>query len=277
MPSLNLSATQAPPAPSSPGPGAFPERSPVFLPKEHGSWSLAFEPLALGLLAAPSPAGGALATAALAGFFLRRPLKVALAPGSAVRRRDARETVVMLSALAVAGLFESLVFGGLTALWPLLLAAPFGGLFVHFDARNDSRAAGAELAGSAAFAFLPAAFATLAGWPWRAALALAALALARSVPAVLTVRACLRLGRRRSADVLTPLAAAILALGVLGYLAAQPLVPRLAVGLAALLLLRTVFFVTPLRPAWPARRVGLIEAVLGVIYVGTLVLAYRLS
>lgn len=51
----------------------------VFLPKEHGSWSLALEPLALGLLVAPSLAGGALAGAVLAGFFARRPLKAALA------------------------------------------------------------------------------------------------------------------------------------------------------------------------------------------------------
>jgi hypothetical protein len=50
----------------------------LILPKEHGSWSLALEPLALGLLAAPSLAGGPLAIAAIAGFFLRRPLKILL-------------------------------------------------------------------------------------------------------------------------------------------------------------------------------------------------------
>jgi hypothetical protein len=40
----------------------------VILPKEHGSWSLALEPIALGLLVAPSWAGGSLAVAVLAGF-----------------------------------------------------------------------------------------------------------------------------------------------------------------------------------------------------------------
>ena len=54
-----------------------PRRGAVFLPREHGSWSLALEPLALGLLVVPSAAGAALAAAALAGFFARRPLKAA--------------------------------------------------------------------------------------------------------------------------------------------------------------------------------------------------------
>ena len=39
------------------------------LPNEHGSWSLALEPLALGLLVAPSAAGAALGLAAACGFF----------------------------------------------------------------------------------------------------------------------------------------------------------------------------------------------------------------
>ncbi|MGH8022300.1 MAG: YwiC-like family protein [Limisphaerales bacterium] len=45
-------------------------------PKEHGSWFLALEPVALGMLAAPSGAGAALAVAASSGFLLRRPLKI---------------------------------------------------------------------------------------------------------------------------------------------------------------------------------------------------------
>ena len=233
------------------------------------------EPLALGLLAAPSPAGAALALAALAGFFARRPLKAALAPEFTARRRTARKTVVMLSALAVAGLFETLVLDGVTALWPVLLAAPLGGLFVHFDRQNESRAAAAELAGSATFALLPAVFATLAGWSWPAALALAALALARSVPTVLTVRTCLRLAKGQKADARWPLAAGAVALGVIGALASHRLVPGLSVGLVALLLLRTGFFVTSLRPAWPASRIGMIEAAIGVLYVGVLAFAYH--
>jgi len=271
MPGLDPSATLRqllPPAAGTPAPA-------IFLPREHGSWSLVLEPLTLGLLVAPSSAGAALALAALAGFFARRPLKAALAPEFTARRRAARETVVMFSALAVAGLFETLVLGGATALWPLLLAAPLGGMFVHFDRQNESRAAAAELAGSATFALLPAVFATLAGWSWPTALALAALALARSVPTVLTVRTCLRLGKGQKPDIRRPVTAAAVALGLIGALASRRLVPGLSVGLVALLLLRTGFFVTALRPGWPAKRIGMIEAAIGALYVGITAFAYH--
>jgi hypothetical protein len=275
---LIVDPTAALPQPPRPTPRvvAGPPQSTVFLPKEHGSWSMAIEPLALGLLVAPTPAGTALATAALAGFFARRPLKLALAPEYTARRQVARETMVMFSAFAMAGLFETLVLGGVTALWPLLLAVPLGGLFAWFDLQNDSRAAAAELAGSAAFALLPATLATLAGWPWPAAFALSALALARSVPTVLTVRTGLRLGKNQPVNVAAPLAVGVLAVGVIGTLAWRHLVPLVAVVLVVLLLIRTVFFVSPLRPVWPARRLGMLEAALGVVYVGLLGLAFHL-
>lgn len=250
--------------------------SATFLPKEHGSWSLALEPIALGLLVAPGPAGAALATAAFAGFFARRPLKAALAPAATERRHAARITLVLLATLAAAGLFEALVLGGLIALWPLLFAAPFAAMFVNFDSQNDSRAAAAELAGSATFAFLPAAFATLAGWTPDAALALAAVALARGVPTVLTVRAYLRSGKGEAAGTLVPIPVAGVAVILLFVLAQKQLVPWLAAGFATFLLVRSAWLVSSLRPVWPARRVGLIEAVLGGLYVGGLALAYRL-
>ena len=251
--------------------GALPAT--VFLPKEHGSWSLALEPLALGLFATPSPAGAVLAIAALAGFFARRPLKAVLAPDSG-RPSAAVPALLLLSALALAGLGEAMVLGGLAALWPLLLAAPLGGLFVWFDRQNESRAAAAELAGSATFALLPAAFATLVGRAWPAALA--RIALARSGPTVLTVRTYLRLGKGQPVDVTVPLAAGVLSVGVITALAWRHLVPQIAVVLVGLLLICTVFFVTSFRPDWPARRVGLTEAVLGVLYVGILGFACHL-
>ena len=79
------------------------------------------------------------------------------------------------------------------------------GLFAWFDAQNGSRAAAAEVAGSAAFALVPAALATLAGWSAGPALALAGLALTRSVPTVLTVRNSLRLSKGEPAAFLLPL------------------------------------------------------------------------
>jgi hypothetical protein len=243
----------------------------IFLPREHGSWFLVLEPLALGLLLAPSWAGGALAAATLAGFFARRPLKPAFSPVHSLRRRVARETLLMWSALAVAGLFEAVVLGGATALWPLAPAALLGGWFLSLELQGENRAAEAELAGSAACAFVPAASATLAGASLTTALVLAILALARSVPAVLVVRASLRGRREGGAAWILPGLASLLAAGVLAALAGRHLIPPVAVGLGGLLLLRAAWLLSPLRPAWPARRIGQAEGVLGVLYIVLLV------
>lgn len=247
----------------------------LLLPKEHGSWSLAFEPVALGLLVAPSGAGAALALAGAAGFFLRRPLKLAVTlPADDPRRAAARPWVTILLLAAVSGLAGAARLGTFTALWPLVLAAPCGLLFVWFDLRQGMREAEAEFAGSAAFAVLTAAFATLAGWAAPAALALAAVMLARSVPTVVTVRTFLRLGKGRPASPWPALGSAGVALVLIAALAHRGLVPVAAVIVAAALGLRTVWLVTRLRPDWPARRVGILEAVLGVVMLAALAVAY---
>lgn len=255
-------------------PSAVHPAAPVFLPKEHGSWSLALEPLALGLLVAPSWAGGALAGAVLAGFFARRPLKAAVAVANSPRRIVAREIVMMWSALAVAGLFEAAVLAPWTAFWPLLPAAVLGAVFVWFDAQGDSRAAAAEVAGSAAFAFVPAAIATLAGLPAVTALALVVLALARSVPTVLVVRTCLRLAKGALAARAVPLQVSAAALAALVVLGTKGLVPVVAVVFGAILFARALWLLGPWRPAWSAKRIGMMEAVLGLIYVGLLAVAW---
>lgn len=248
----------------------------LLLPKEHGSWSLAFEPLALGLLVAPSIAGLGLAVAMTAGFFLRRPLKLAATlRHTEPRRAAACNWAVLLAVVALAGLIFAVDASSAQSLWPLLLAAPFGAVFLVLDLRNDMRAAAAELAGSAAFAILPAAFATLAGWSTGAALALAAIMLTRSVPTVLTVRSYLRLTKGEATAAWLPLAASGLGLGLLAVLAAQGIAPWLAAFVAALLLARSIVLVTPLRPRWTARRVGVSEAVLGLVCLTSLALAYN--
>jgi hypothetical protein len=241
-------------------------RATVFLPKEHGSWSLALEPLALGLLVAPSWAGGALAGAVLAGFFARRPLKASFAAGDPIRRRESREVLVMWGALALAGLFEAGVLGGWGALWPLLPAAALGLVFAHWDGQGEGRSSVAELAGSAAFALVPAALVTLAGGSPLVALTLAALVLARSIPAVVTVRHYLRAAKGAASSPAWPvLASGVAAAGLLGLVLAGA-APRVAAVLGAALFVRTIWLTGPWRPAWPARRIGQAEAMLGLVY-----------
>ncbi|HEY8995588.1 MAG TPA: YwiC-like family protein [Lacunisphaera sp.] len=246
----------------------------VFLPKEHGSWSLALEPLALGLLVAPSWAGGAFAVAALAGFFARRPCKALAAP-VATRRRGVGSAVAVFSVVAAGALAIVLVLGGVTALWPLLLAAPLAALFAWFDAQNGSRAAAAEVAGSAAFAIMPAVAATLAGWSAWSALAFAGLALTRSVPTVLAVRCSLRRAKGETSRFTLPVLAAGVAAGAVSVLGAFRFVPAWAVVPPWVLFARTLWFARPSCPARPARSVGVFEAFLGLFYVGAIAAAYH--
>jgi hypothetical protein len=247
----------------------------LLLPKEHGSWSLAFEPVVLGLLVAPSGAGGALAAAVAAGFFTRRPLKLACTlPASDPRRAIAGGLAVVGAVLASAALLVCAILGGWRELWPLLLAAPFGAAFLWFDLRNEMREAEAELAGSIAFALTPAAFAILAGWTPAPALALAGLTLARSVPTVLVVRTYLRINKGQPFSLVAPLVTATVALLFIVMLGWQQLVPPVAVALGLVFWLRGCWLVTAFRPAWTARRVGMIEAVLGSLQVGLLAVVY---
>jgi hypothetical protein len=277
----------------------------LVLPREHGSWSLALEPVALGLLVAPSRAGAWLALAAVAVFFLRRPLKLTFTtPADDPRRLAAARWAAAFAALALLALSLTLAPGtalsllssaqppephganeqqavrtlvGLHALWPLLLAAPLGIAFLVFDLRGEARAGEAELCGSLAFAWLPATFATLAGWSDGPALALAVLMMARSAPTVLTVRTALRLAKGRDANAWVALGAAGAFLIGVALLQIDGLVPLAAVFVVGLLTLRSAWLLSRFAPAWSARRIGINEAILGVIFLAVLALAYRVG
>ena len=247
----------------------------ILLPKEHGSWSLAFEPLLLGFLVVPSRPGLCLALAVIAGFFTRRPLKLTLTlPAGDGRCSPARGWTILFGAVALAGLAGAGFLGGVPALWPLLLCVPFGALFLWFDLRNEMREAEAELCGSAAFALVPAALATLGGWSAPAALGLAALMLTRSLPTVLTVRTYLRQAKGLPAHPVGALASAGGAFALVAGLGWLTVVPAAGGLLAAGLLLRSAIFLSALRPVWTAKRVGLLEAVVGLVYLGGLAAAY---
>ncbi len=245
------------------------------LPKEHGSWSLALEPVAFGLLVAPSAAGGALAVAALAGFFLRRPLRLALRG-----RLDARQveplilSLLVLSTLALGGLLLAAKFGGVEKLWPLLPAALAGLVFVWADSRNEAREGVAEVAGAVAFGLLPAAFAALAGWNVNQLLALTAMSLTRSVPTVLTVRTCLRLSKGKDFSATPSVVAVMIGIVLMAWLASQHLAPWVATVFAVVFAMRTMWLLL-WRPRITVRNIGFTEAVLGALMVLLLSMTWK--
>lgn len=281
----------------------------LVLPREHGSWSLALEPIALGLLVAPTRAGAWLALAAAAAFLTRRPLKLSLTtPAPDPRRPTAARWTFLLTALALVALTVAIgaieqqishasaalpggaealganeqqwsgraaAQGTLIQLGPLLLAVPFGAAFLWFDLRGEMRETEAELCGSLTFALLPMTFATLAGWSAVPALALAAAMIGRSAPTVLTVRAFLRRVKGQRAAVGPALSAAGGGGAVLVFLWRMELVPATVAAFAAIFALRSAWLLSRWAPRWSARRIGTLEAVLGVAFLGALTFAYR--
>lgn len=252
----------------------FREAAKLVLPKEHGSWSLALEPLALGMLVAPSAAGGALAFAAVAVFFLRRPLKLLSSGKPDPRIPLASGVVIALSTLAAASLFLAVVFGGTKNLWPLIPAAMAGIGFAWFDSRNEGREGAAEMCGAMAFAVLPATFAKLAGWSVTESAAIAIVMLVRSVPTVSFVRTYLRRNKGHAISPAPAFVAAGLGWFLTAWLVFMHLAPWPAVALAAFLAARA-FWVLAGNRRFSAKKIGMIELAFGIVMVLTLAVTWK--
>lgn len=245
----------------------------VVWPKEHGSWSLALEPVALGLLAAPSAGGGALAVAIIAAFFARRPLRIGIHDACAGRRDAARRAAVACGIVATVAWFGALMAAGV-AWWPWLLpSAAAGAFFLYFDLRQSSREIHAEVSGAIAFAWLTAVMGAISGRSANVAAALGLVMLARTVPTVLTIRAVLR--GRKSGEYRFALPTGASVAGVI-IAAMSADVPRTAVVLLAAFAVRAAVWLVYPRPGLRASTVGMIEAALGAAFVLAVGIAWRL-
>ena len=164
---------------------------PLAIPVEHGAWGFLLEPIVLGLLIAPSPAGGLIGLGGLAVFLLRHPLKLAMHDW--MHRRYPR-TAVCEALVAMYGLAALVTFGAAfsRALIPLFFAVPFGAIQFVYDYRRQNRSLIAELCGAIAPASLVASIVLAAGQTPAVAASLSALMLARAIPSVLYVRSILR-------------------------------------------------------------------------------------
>ncbi|MGZ5435948.1 MAG: YwiC-like family protein [Pyrinomonadaceae bacterium] len=213
---------------------------PIALPVEHGGWSLLLEPVALGLLLAPSPTGILISVAAVGLFLARHPYKLAVRDwqtGRRGRRALLAERFALLY-LLVALLAGSLAVktGGIAFLLPLTFAVPIAIAQLALDSVGRSRSLIAELAGAAATGSLATAVALSGGWPRATALALWVIMAARSVPTILYLRARLRLMRQKPASRSLPVIAHMAALSAIVGLSVLALAPWLA-GVAMLFLL----------------------------------------
>jgi hypothetical protein len=124
----------------------------VAVPAEHGGWGLTAEPVLLGLLVAPSVAGGCLGLAAVVTFVAHTPLRVALVDRH--RHRDLERTrlarrVLLIELAAVAALVAVAARTASAAFWwPAVVAVPLVIVALWFDTRSRSRRLAPELAGT---------------------------------------------------------------------------------------------------------------------------------
>jgi hypothetical protein len=160
----------------------------VVVPSEHGGWGLTLEPALLGLLVAPSVAGGALAVAAFLAFVIRTPLKLVLVDRRRHREleRDqlARRVVTFEGLLLVAMIIVALADAGVDWVVPFAIALPLFAVELWFDARSRSRRLVPELCGAVGISAVAASIAIAGGESAALAAALWLVLAARAVASV---------------------------------------------------------------------------------------------
>jgi hypothetical protein len=218
-----------------------------------------------------------IALAGLFAFLLNQPLKIILADRQ--RGRRYARTQLALRFAVVYFLLATTLFVvtfwqvGLWLLLPVALAVPLLIIFVVYDNR-PGRSWQAELAAPAAFSAVAAGIAIAAGWAIFPALALWLIMIARSLPAVLYVRARLRLAKGKQINAIPAIAAHVLALVLIMVLTAWRLVPASAVLAFLILLLHAAAGLSRYRRNIKPMTLGWIETATGLFTVLLIAIGY---
>lgn len=231
---------------------------PLALPYEHGAWGFLLEPIAVGLLVAPSRGGALVALGTIAAFLMRHPLRLGIGDWIA-HKHVPRTRVCFLLALGYGlAALAAFAFVGLRPLIPLAFALPMAATQFAFDVRNRGRARTAELAGALAAGWSASAIVLAGARPPALAIALWVLLAARAWTSVFYVRSTLR-GESR------PLMLAMHAIAIVAamILAWRGYVSALAVTAMAVLLARALPATGNLR----ARDIGIRELGYGALTV----------
>jgi hypothetical protein len=241
----------------------------VTVPTEHGGWGLTFEPALLGLLVAPSIAGGALAVAAVAAFLVRTPLKTLLVDrrrhrelerDRLARRVAAVEMVVLLVMVAVA-----FARAGTDWVVPFAIALPLFAIELWFDARSRGRRLVPELCGAVGISATVAAIAIAGGEGSALAFALWLVLAARAVASVPFARVqVLRLRATPPSTITSDLAlGAAVVLAAVAYAVDQAVLA----GAVAVVVVTLVELAWSRGPARPAKVVGFAQLGFGLAVV----------
>lgn len=250
----------------------------VALPSEHGGWGFLFEPILLGLCTAFTLNGLILAGAVICIFLIHQPLKTAIKDHLKSRRpaRTIWAERFVIGYGVVGGLFMFLVLNsaGTAFLLPFMLAVPLLLIQLIYDSRNQSRALIPEIFGAIALGSTASAIALLDGWPLESALVLWLLLGLRTIPAIIYVRARLKLEHRNPVSPvptwLTHIAAVFIGL----MLRAAGLAPSTAVVAYLILQARAMLGLSAYRKPRKAKHIGFMELGYGLLTVFLLAVGY---
>ncbi len=232
----------------------------VAIPAEHGGWGMLFGPILLGLLVVPSLTAVFLALLTIAAFLARAPLKIVYKNRQRGRRTPraalAIKVLGLYSLIAIFALAGALLSGGPLPLLPTFLVLPLAALLLYYDLLATSRKLLPELIAPLALSSSVAGMALAAGWDWPHTLGIWAIPLMSSLPAVLFVRARIRLDRGMPAQTAVALGAHIAAALLALLLVQAALIPQLAAVAIFLLLGRALYALSPRRRPMAVKTLG---------------------
>jgi hypothetical protein len=253
----------------------------VVLPAEHGAWGLLLEPLLVGFILALSTEAVILGFTISSGFLLHQPLKIAakdrLKGRRTERTRWAERFVMIYGGTAVLLLAILLGHGSFSFLLPFVLVLPLVLLQFRYDMENNSRALIPEISGALALGTVAPAIVILAGWEYLPAFSLWLALGLRAVPAIVYVRARLRLEREKPAAISSTNLLHALAFGVSIALAFGGVFPWIVALATGFLMLRSLWGLSKYRkPASRPAVIGIREMVYGLLFSITIGIGYTL-
>lgn len=252
--------------------------STVVLPAEHGSWGLTLEPIALGLLVAPTIPGAFLGLSLFLAFLCYQPGRT-LWRERRRRRKSNRAAVAQrfLITLGLASLVSALIVL-VTAGWqpfiPPLILTPLIGIYLFYDLEGQTRSWQGEISGAIVFSSAAAGIALAGGWNYPEALCLMGAITARSVPSIMYIRSRIRLDRGKATKTSGAIAAHIIAFLLICLMVGLNYLPVLSLLPFAVLLLRSIIGLSRFRRPINIKTIGFIEIGLGILTVSCIALGF---
>lgn len=239
----------------------------IALPAEHGGWGFLIEPMLLGLLVAPTWQAAVLCISVFAFFLVHQPLKLAAKDHQKGRRIErtiyAERFAIGYGLIGVFTLLVVAINSDPIFLLPFGVALPMMAVQLYYDARNQSRAVVSEMAGGLALGSTATAIALIGGVDMVPAFILWVLLAARIIPAIIYVRARLRLEKGKDWEALPVWVSHAIALAVIFALFASGLTTWWAVLAIGILTFRALKGISKYRKPVKPSQVGISEMILG--------------